>query len=157
MNIDVEQVIREYLPEVVHMSLATSKDNRPWVCEVHFAYDDGLNLYFRSTPARRHSQNIVENPYVAGNIVKQVGLGEPCSGEVCFEGTAELVKYDSPEFDTVSQIFDARLSIGAEKIQEAKNPEGNQFYKISVTNFAVFGNFDGQGSKKYELVWNSGE
>ncbi len=46
---DVEKVIREYLPKVIHMSLATCVDNRPWVCEVHFVYDDDLNLYWRST------------------------------------------------------------------------------------------------------------
>ncbi|HLZ15367.1 MAG TPA: hypothetical protein VKQ34_05305 [Candidatus Saccharimonadales bacterium] len=40
-DLDIEQIIRDYLPDVVHMSLATCKDNKPWVCEVHFAYDDG--------------------------------------------------------------------------------------------------------------------
>src|SRR5438552_15277179 len=88
---DIEKIIREYLPHVVHMSLGTSKDNKPWVCEVHFAYDEDLNLYYRSTPARRHSQEIADSPNVAGTIVKAVGLGEFCKGAVYFEGTAELL------------------------------------------------------------------
>ena len=32
----IERIIREYLPQIIHMSLATVKDNKPWVCEVHF-------------------------------------------------------------------------------------------------------------------------
>ena len=44
----IEQTIREYIDQIVHMSLATSANNQPWVCEVHFAVDDELNIYFRS-------------------------------------------------------------------------------------------------------------
>jgi len=36
---NIEQKIREYLPQVIHLSLATSSENKPWVGEVHFAYD----------------------------------------------------------------------------------------------------------------------
>jgi hypothetical protein len=73
---DIEKVIRDYLPEVIHMSLATCKDNKPWVCEVHFVYDNDLNLYFVSLPSTRHSSELRANPYVSGNIVKQFKLGE---------------------------------------------------------------------------------
>jgi uncharacterized protein YhbP (UPF0306 family) len=93
MNVDVEQVIRDYLPEVGHMSLGTSSNNRPWVCEVHFTYDDNLNLYFRSLASRRHSQEIAANPNVAGNIVKQFQLGESPVGTY-FEGTAQMLTSD---------------------------------------------------------------
>lgn len=72
------------------MSLATSNNNKPWVCEVHYAYDDQLNLYFRSKPSRRHSQEIATNPHVAGSIVIQHKLGEKPRG-VYFEGIAELL------------------------------------------------------------------
>ena len=65
MITDVEKVIREYLPEVIHMSLATSHNNVPWICEVHYAFDDELNLYFRSLQSRRHSKEIAENKQVA--------------------------------------------------------------------------------------------
>lgn len=68
---DLEKTIRDYLPAVIHLSLSTCKDDKPWVCEVHYVYDDELNLYFRSKPSRRHSLEIMDNPYVAGNIVEQ--------------------------------------------------------------------------------------
>ena len=65
---DIEKLIREYLPQIIHLSLGTSANNKPWVCEVHFAYDESLNLYYRSLTLRRHSQEIAENPNF-GNIV----------------------------------------------------------------------------------------
>lgn len=155
VSVDVEKVIREYLPGVVHMSLATSKDGHPWVCEVHFAFDNDLNLYFRSTTARRHSQTITVNPRVAGNIVKQVGVGEPCQGEVCFEGMAKMLT-PGPELDKAYESLNDRLGIGPEKLEEAKDPGGNQFYKITVEQWALFGNYDGQGLKKYTMEWRPG-
>lgn len=148
---DVEQVIREYLPEIVHMSLGTSKDNKPWVCEVHFAYDDDLNLYFRSLASRRHSQEITANPNVAGNIVKQHALGVMPVG-VYFEGTAERLETDDER--RAAFVHFARLQKGEEILEEAKNPDGHQFYKITVKNWYVFGKFDDMGAKKYQLAWS---
>lgn len=46
---DIEKTIRNYFPQVIHMSLATCADNKPWICEVHYVFDNELNLYFRST------------------------------------------------------------------------------------------------------------
>ena len=45
-NDEIEKIIREYITKIPHMSLAAVSDNKPWVCEVHFAYDNDLNLYF---------------------------------------------------------------------------------------------------------------
>lgn len=151
MQPDIEKIIREYLPQVVHMSLATVKDNKPWVCEVHFAYDDALNLYYRSTPARRHSQEIADNAHVAGNIVKQFQLGESPLG-VYFEGAAEMLS-PGPEQDKAFACIKERLKTGDEIMEEAKNPEGHQFYKITVANWYVFGKLEGEKGQKYHLSW----
>ncbi len=75
MNLDIEKIIREYIDKSPHMSLASVSGNKPWVCEVQFAYDEKLNLYFRSLKSRRHSQEIASNSHVAGNIVRQHELG----------------------------------------------------------------------------------
>ena len=32
-NLDIENIIREYIDKSLHMSLATCVDNKPWVCE----------------------------------------------------------------------------------------------------------------------------
>ena len=154
MPVDVEKVVREYLPDVIHMSLATSKDNIPWVCEVNYAYDDDLNLYFRSLASRRHSQEIATNHKVAGNIVRHYQLGMSPLG-VYFEGKAELLPA-SNEQAIAFQCLKARIGIGDETIEEAKRDDGHKFYKITVENWYVFGNMDGQGGKKYKLQWNKG-
>lgn len=149
---NLEEVIRDYLPQIVHMSLGTAKDNKPWVCEVHFVYDTDLNLYFRSTPARRHSQEIAANPHVAGNIVKQHAIGEPVRG-VYFEGTAKLVAVPE-EQEKAAQLMVEQLKAPETILADVKNPNNHQFYKITVETFYVFGNLDGTGNNKYELQWN---
>jgi len=152
---NIEQTIRDYLPQIVHMSLGTSKDNKPWVCEVHFAYDKDLNIYFRSLTSRRHSQEIALNPNVAGNIVKQHILGEYPRG-VYFEGTAELLE-PGEEQTKAFHCIQERLQPMADILAEAQQPDGHQFYKISVETWYVFGKFDEEGGKKYELTWNGGK
>jgi uncharacterized protein YhbP (UPF0306 family) len=149
---DLEPVIRQHIDATVHLSLATSKDNKPWVCEVHFAYDDHLNLYFRSMPSRRHSQEIGENPHVAGNIVRQHTLGEAPIG-IYFEGTARRLD-PGPEQDTAFRCIQTRLQASEDILTEAQQPEGHQFYKIIVTDYYVFGRFDDTGAQKYHLPWN---
>ncbi len=136
------------------MSLATSKDGKPWVCEVHFACDDELNLYFRSLASRRHSQEIAENPFVAGNIVKQHQLGQSPVG-VYFEGKAEMLPASNDQA-IAFQSLKAKIGLGDETIAEAMRDDGHKFYKITVQNWYVFGRFDQEGAKKYKLEWNGG-
>ncbi len=148
----LEKTIRDYLPDIIHLSLATCKDNRPWACEVHFAYDDQLNLYFRSTPARRHSQEVAANPRVAGNIIKQHQPGQGPLG-VYFEGTAK--KLDAGDEQTKAyQCISKRFNRGPEILEEAKNPDGHQFYKVTVDNWYIFGQLDDQGAQKHHLPWS---
>jgi uncharacterized protein YhbP (UPF0306 family) len=148
---EIEKAIREYLPQTVHLSLATSKDNAPWVCEVHFAYDDDLNLYFRSLRSRRHSQEIAANPRVAGDIVVQYPLGQPVIG-VYFEGTAKLLG-PGGEQQQAFKCVKERLKADDSILEEAKRENGHQFYKITVENYYVFGSFKARPAQKYELKW----
>lgn len=148
---DVEQVIRQYLPQVAHMSLATCSGEHPWVCEVHFAADEHLNLYFRSLTSRRHSQEIAANPNVAGNIITQHHLGQAVRG-VYFEGTAELLTA-APDKDAAFHVMRTRLHLSEEFRAEADSPDGHQFYKISVNNFYLFDSYTSRPSRKYRLKW----
>lgn len=151
MLTNIEQTIREYLPSVIHMSLATCANNKPWVCEVHFVFDEQLNLYFRSTSSRRHSQEIAVNNAVAGNIVRQHQQGEKPRG-VYFEGTAELlqdVREDSPAY----QLYCERFGNGPEILKDTMTEEGPKFYKITVQKFYVFDAQESSPSQKYELGW----
>lgn len=154
MNVDVEQIVREYINKSLHLSLATVSGSRPWVCEVHFAYDEKLNLYFRSLASRRHSQEIASNPNVAGNIVRQHALGD-YPHAIYFEGTAEMVT-DEAAFTELYSYFKQRQNVDESIIDDAKKDDGHKFYKITVENWYAFGKFGGDSGKKYKLEWNGG-
>jgi uncharacterized protein YhbP (UPF0306 family) len=148
---EVEQIIRDYLPGIIHMSLATSKDNKPWVCEVHFVYDDELNLYFRSKKVRRHSQEIAANPNVAGNIVEQHPVEQKPRG-VYFEGTATMLENfneDHPSY----KAFSERLGMGSEIIDDSKSEDGHKVYKITISDLYLFDSRESSPSQKYHLKW----
>lgn len=147
----IEEAIRDYLPEVIHMSLATSVDGKPWVCEVHYVFDDDLNLYFRSTPTRRHSREIEKNPNVAGNIVKQHVVGQKPRG-VYFEGKAEMLT-DVDENHIAYKLYCERFATDRAILEEAKTETGHKFYKVRVNKFYVFDSLESSPSQKYELVW----
>lgn len=154
MDFDVEKVVREYIEKSIHMSLATSRDDKPWVCEVHFVYDNGLNLYFRSLSTRRHSQDIASNPNVAGNIVKQ-HTAEEYPHAIYFEGRAEMVTEDGQR-QKIYPLFKKRMGIDDSIIEEAKKADGHQFYKITVENWYTFGKFGRDHGSKDQLKWNGG-
>lgn len=152
MAVDIEQVIRDYLPRIIHLSLATSDNNKPYVCEVHFAYDDQLNLYYRSLASRRHSIEIAKNPNVAGDIIVQHTLEQQLLG-VYFEGQAKVLG-PGDELNTAFECLNKRLKVSQADLEEAKDPNGHQFYKITISKWYVFGKFDGKPSQKYELSPN---
>lgn len=154
MNVDVEQIVRTYLKDVIVLSLATSRDGKPWVCELIFAYDDQLNLYFRSLARRRHSQQIAVNPNVAGIIARPFRFGEFPHG-VYFEGTAELLTSEEEQYKAF-HTFQDRLHLEDKILAEAQDPEGNQFYKITVSEWRVFVKADEDNShgETHILRWN---
>jgi uncharacterized protein YhbP (UPF0306 family) len=154
MSLDIEKAIREYFPTLIHMSLATCVDNKPWTCEVHFAYDDDLNLYFRSKITRRHSQEIAQNPNVAGNIVQEHPKGAKVRG-VYFEGVAKIDESIDDEDHPVYKKFVERMGLGPEILEDAKKEDGHKFYRITVSNYYVFDARESNPSDKFHLKWRN--
>ena len=152
---NIENTIRDYLPKVIHLSLGTAKDGKPWVCEVHFVYDDHLNLYFRSLTTRRHSREIAANPHVAGNIIRQHAADEIPLG-IYFEGTAAIIT-SAAQREKLEPIFKARLKMPQDILADAAKPDGHQFFIITVSDWYVFGRIDDQGVQKHHLSWGGGE
>lgn len=151
---DLEKIVREYIDKSLHMSLATVSGVKPWVCEVHFVYDDNLNLYFRSLASRRHSQEIASNPNVAGNIVRQHAVDE-YPHAIYFEGTAATIN-DETEQQKLLPLFQKRLEADESILEDAKKDDGHKFYKVRVENWYAFGKFGGDSGQKYKLSWNGG-
>lgn len=147
----IEQTIREYIDQIVHMSLATSANNQPWVCEVHFAVDNELNIYFRSIKSARHSQEIFSNPHVAGNIVTQHFKNQRVRG-VYFEGRAELLA----DFDeTHPGVLATAKRFGEKSAIQAVKPEDNEshYFKITVKNWYLFDSYGPAPVGKHQLPW----
>jgi uncharacterized protein YhbP (UPF0306 family) len=150
---EIETTIREYIDQIVHMSLATCVDNKPWVCEVHFAVDDNLNIYFRSIRSSRHAQEIAQNSTVAGNIVTQHFKNQRVRG-VYYEGTAELLTdltEDHPAVRATAQRY------GRDSAIQALKPGDNEshYFKISVKNWYLFDSYGPAPVDKYQLPWNA--
>ncbi|HUB92872.1 MAG TPA: pyridoxamine 5'-phosphate oxidase family protein [Verrucomicrobiae bacterium] len=151
-NEEVEQIIRGYIPQVIHMSLATSKDNKPWVCEVHFAYDEALNLYFVSSKNRRHSQEIAVNPFVAGNIVTQHHKQQKVRG-VYFEGEAKRLENVGEDHSGYRAYID-RLGGREGMLKEISQDGATGLYQITVSSFYLFDSYV-SGRDKYQLSWGA--
>lgn len=151
VTMDVEHTIRTYLPQVVHLSLATSRENKPWVCEVHYSYDDDLNLYYLSSRDRRHSQEVMVNEFVAGNIVTQHFLSQKVRG-VYFEGAASILGNIDALHPAVT-TYAARFGGGKDLLSEHNKPDGHAFYQIRVSTFYLFDSYESQPSQKYTLPW----
>jgi uncharacterized protein len=150
----VEQTIREYIPQIIHMSLATVKDNRPWVCEVHFYYDDDLNIYFASSIDSRHGKEIAENPYVSANIVTQHHKDQRTRC-VDFEGTAKILDWEEAEH-TAYKAYVARYGESKGLLEKISGDGNLRFFKINVENYYLTDEYDG-GRNKYTLSWHAGE
>src|SRR5690606_20861968 len=144
----IEPIIREYIKDIVHMSIATCVNNKPWISEVHYAYDDDLNLYFISRPSRRHSLEIAANDQIAGNIIKQHKVGEDVRG-VYFEGTIEILK-DVKESDAAFQAYNKRLGLDVSILNEQAEENGHRWYKITINKFYLFDELEMDPAGKYE-------
>ena len=151
-TLDIEETIRGYLPQIIHMSLATSANNKPWACEVHFAYDDELNIYFCSSKASRHSTEIRQNPLVAGEIVTQHFLNQKTRC-VSFEGTAEQIE-DIDEHHPAYAAYAKRFSANPPSVQAARDEGMARFYKITVSDFYVLDGYESSPPQKYHLPWS---
>ena len=153
MSVDVEKVVRENIDRTVHLSLATSVNNIPWICELHFAHDEDLNLYFISLEDRRHSREIAKNSKVAGSIIDNYAVDAEAPLGIYFEGDAKLVS-DSQNVRKAAELLNSRIGLDEEYvINEAKSRNGHKVYMVSVKNWAIFGKFDEDRGTKHELEW----
>lgn len=149
---EIETIIRNYIPQIIHMSLATVADNKPWVCEVHFSYDDELNLYFSSSKNSRHAQELINNPHVAGNIVTQHHKDQKVRC-VDFEGRAEMLSGEEAE-KSAYQAYVQRYGASEGLLSEIRKDGDVRFFKIAIDDFYLFDSY-GDARGKHHLPWKS--
>jgi nitroimidazol reductase NimA-like FMN-containing flavoprotein (pyridoxamine 5'-phosphate oxidase superfamily) len=149
----IEKIIRDNIDDYLHLSLATCANNRPWICELHFAYGDDFSLYFRSLPTRRHSLEIATNHHVAGNLVTTHEINQPVFS-ISFSGRATHIVDDKVQRQ-VASMLQTRHEIADDIYAESQQPNGHAFYKIDIEKWSIFGKFDGPDhpATKHSLSW----
>ena len=146
----VENLVKEYLPKANVMQLATSVNNQPWVCTVHYYSDDSLNFYWASTEARRHSAEIKQNQKVAAAIlVHENTPAENYIVGISVEGTAKLLKEGIGE---AAEAYKEKLSKDPALIADilsGKNP--HKFYRMIPSKIVLFDTKNLDGNPRQEL------
>lgn len=136
----VEELIKAYLPSKNIMQLATSVDDQPWLCTVHYFSDDDLNIYWISTKERKHSIDIHKNPNVAGYVL--VHENTPVEAWViglAFEGKVEYVGEELDEEICTGYI--KKLNKDLNLMAGIKNgTNAHKFYRLIPTKFVLFDN-----------------
>ncbi len=149
---DLRNLIKEYLKEAKLMQLATSVNNQPWVCNVWFAADKDLNIYWFSSTTRRHSKEVLKNNKVSAAIVLPHTPKDTARG-LQLQGTAELVK-DKKTLAKAVLLFTGRIFSRKQIELFMKNREKpHSFYKIKPTQFVLFDvvNFPDNSRREYNL------
>ncbi len=139
---NINELIPKYIAESELMQLATVRDNKPWICTVHFVEDSDLNLYWLSLPSRRHSQDIEKNNHVATAIA--VKRNKPVVG-IQAEGTASIIQ-DKETVKTIMKKYVEKYSIGGnffDNFVAGKNQ--HVLYKFTPENFVLFDEMNFQG------------
>ncbi len=145
---DLQKLIREHIAKVEVMQLATSVNNQPWACTVHFAYDDNTNIYWFSKDETRHSQEVAQNPHVA--VAMAIKTEWPVIG-VQIEGDAEQMS-DKAEIEAVVRNFAERHKREPAFVQGVLNgTNGFKPYRLTPRRIQIF---DTQNSpKEPKQVW----
>jgi uncharacterized protein len=104
---------RHLLESETTLALATvGEDAAPAVAALYYWSDEGLRLYWLSSPESRHSRNLVHVPRVAVSVHAAASRWEEIRG-VQMEGLAEVLA-DGSEQSAVIPAYRAKFGLGAE-------------------------------------------
>ncbi|HET9947136.1 MAG TPA: pyridoxamine 5'-phosphate oxidase family protein [Patescibacteria group bacterium] len=134
---DLKALISDYLTTAKIMQIATAKENQPWACTVYFAADNNLNIFWLSTPQRRHSEEIESNEKVAGAIVVDHAPGDKVHG-IQFEGTAKRLT-NQEEIDHAVDTYAKKMGTDAKRVEELKSgKDSHAVYMITPKKIVLF-------------------
>jgi uncharacterized protein YhbP (UPF0306 family) len=134
---DLRQLIKDYLETAKMMHLATVADGKPWVCNVWFAADEDMNIYWFSSVTRRHSEEVANDAHVAGAMCLPQTPEDAPRG-LQFEGVAEVLN-DKADIKKAKSLYVDRI-FPEEKVSEfMTHPERpHKFYRIKPSLFVLF-------------------
>lgn len=137
------------------MQLATSVNEQPWACTVHYYSDENFNLYWLSTKDRRHSKEIEQNPKVAATIlVHEDTPTEKYIIGISVEGAAELADEQTVE-KALSEFAKKHHSNSnfIKDVHSGKNP--HRLYRLQPSNIVVFDTKNFPDSPRQEWKLNA--
>lgn len=132
-----ESIIKDFLSDISFMQLATSFNQKPWLCSVWYVwdYDDNI-IYFCSRKTRRHSLEIEKNANIAATFTPAYNKGLGQKGQtLTIEGTACLVNSDKIKkaFEIYSRKYPKLFEM--QSLEDFQNNKGPHFlYEISPKN-----------------------
>lgn len=148
----LRKLIEEYLKEAKMMQLGTSSNDQPWVCNVWFATDLDLNIYYFSSTNRRHSIEVEKNNKVAGAIVLPQTPDDPPRG-LQFQGSSELLT-KVEDIEKAISVYQDRIFSKETILDLMGDSEApHKFYKVTPHKFILFDavNFGDDWRQEYTL------
>lgn len=147
-----EELVQQYLPKFNTMQLATSVNNQPWVCTVHYYTDEDLNFYWISDKNRRHSKEIQDNPQVTSYIlVHEDTPDEKYVIGMSIIGRAEVINNpDSQIVDGYLKKFAGNKAKFVENALSAEKPD--KFCRLKPTKIVLFDTKNLPGNPRQEWV-----
>lgn len=150
---DLRKLINDHLRTARVMQLATCANNQPWVCTIHFYNDEEINFYWASSPTRRHSLEIEQNPKVAIAVkIHEDTASENYVIGISAEGVSELVSDN--ELENIGNQYLTKFGEKQENIKDilgGNNP--HKFYRFKSSNIVLFDslNFPDNPRQIYKL------
>lgn len=150
---NLKALIKDYLQTAKLMQLATVSAGKPWVCNVWFAADEALSIYWFSSTTRRHSHEVVSDPHVAGAICLPFTPDDKPRG-LQFEGTAEQLRGEA-DIQRAISLYSPRI-FSATKVHDfmSRPDHPHCFYRIKPELFVLFDieHFPGDPRQEYRLT-----
>lgn len=131
----VEELVKKYLNRGRMLQVATVSGDQPWICTVYYVEDEHQNLYWLSTPLRRHSREIADHSKVA--VAVPIKFDQPVIG-LQSEGEAKVVE-DPKVIARIMKRYVERYNAGQDfynNFVAGKNQ--HHLYRFTPAKFVLF-------------------
>jgi uncharacterized protein YhbP (UPF0306 family) len=152
----IHDLVKEYFLSGKLLHLATSFNSNSWLCHVWYAiHEENKSIIYTSNRLRRHSQEIFNNPKVAGGVVavNLEGLGQKVRG-LSFEGTA--AEASESELENIYESYalrwpQVRSMFSTQDILSKK--VDMRMYCVKFTKIVLFDEVNFPSSPRQELFF----
>ncbi len=144
---DLKKLALDYIAQKQVMQFATSKDNTPRICSVHFAFDNELNLYWVSSRNSQHSQDLRDNKNTSAAILIDPDLKQ------CIHFQGEAFELQGDETMKADEVYGKRFGISKERLAAALavNKNNPAYYLLKPKHMTIIDTVSFPDSPKQEL------